>query len=240
MTPTLGDGPAPSLRLLGAFQLLGASWTPRGSARRLLALVAQSDGGIDRRAASELIDGTDASVPRLVEHGLLATPTAERLSIANGIAVDATALARWAAAVRTGGATTPAADAAAIASDAPLLAGWREPWVLFHRARLWALRVTGLAALTTRLTATGRHDEALAAGRAAVRAAPLREGPRRALVRAYGAAGRMAEAGQEYGDYRRRLHDELGIEPSAGFQKAIASLGVVPSHPGDAPVTEPG
>ena len=53
---------------------------------------------------------------------------------------------------------------------------------------------------------------------------PLRERPRALLMAALAASGRNAEALRVYDDFRRRLGDELGIEPSPALAAQHASL----------------
>lgn len=60
----------------------------------------------------------------------------------------------------------------------------------------------------------GRPRDVIADVEALVARAPLRERPRELLMRALAATGRRAEALRTFDDFRRRLADELGIEPS--------------------------
>src|SRR4030095_1130201 len=80
-----------------------------------------------------------------------------------------------------------------------------------------------------RLAAVEQHTEALlAAGRAAeavplleafVAGHPLRERARGTLLRAFVALGRQADALGGYQDYRTRIAEELGLEPSRGMRQ---------------------
>jgi hypothetical protein len=65
----------------------------------------------------------------------------------------------------------------------------------------------------------GRHAQLVGELEALVRAYPLRERPRGALMRTLYACGRQAEALEAYRDARSMLVDELGIEPSPELQE---------------------
>jgi predicted ATPase/DNA-binding SARP family transcriptional activator len=67
------------------------------------------------------------------------------------------------------------------------------------------------------LVAAGRSADVLADLSRLVDRAPLRERPVELLMAALAAEGRTAEALRAYDDLRRRLGDELGIEPSAAL-----------------------
>lgn len=69
------------------------------------------------------------------------------------------------------------------------------------------------------LVACGRPAEAVPDMESFVAAHPLRERARAALMRALYAAGRQADALTQYAAYRRRLADELGLEPSVALQR---------------------
>src|SRR2546428_505562 len=78
-----------------------------------------------------------------------------------------------------------------------------------------------MAALETRIDADlalGREDELVPELQALVREYPLRERLRGQLMLALYRAGRQAEALDVYREGRRRLVEELGIEPSRALQ----------------------
>lgn len=60
----------------------------------------------------------------------------------------------------------------------------------------------------------GNPDEARSNARRAIETDPLREEPHRLMMLALYRSGRQAEALREFGAYKERLGDELGIEPS--------------------------
>jgi DNA-binding SARP family transcriptional activator len=97
---------------------------------------------------------------------------------------------------------------------ADLLPDWYDDWALLDRERYHHLRLHALEALCERLTAAGRHGEAIDTGLAAIRAEPLRESAHQALIKAHLAEGNRWEAFRQYERCRQLLLDELGLEPS--------------------------
>jgi DNA-binding SARP family transcriptional activator len=105
-----------------------------------------------------------------------------------------------------------------------LLPGWREEWVSVAREKLKQARVEVLERLSRRLTGAGRVDEGVQAGLAAVAADPLRESAQRVVIQAYLSAGDVAQAIHQYKEYRQRLRDELGQDPSPEIEELIPPL----------------
>lgn len=95
-----------------------------------------------------------------------------------------------------------------------LLPDWDEEWIQFERERLRQLRVHALESLCRRLSARGRHGEAVDAGQAAVAVEPLRESAQQVLIAAHLAEGNVWEARRQYMLYRDLLWDSLRIQPS--------------------------
>ena len=104
------------------------------------------------------------------------------------------------------------------------LALWRGPayadvmYEDFARAEAGRLEELRLAALEARLEALaqlGRSDEVLGEALAMAREHPLRERVQGVAMLALYRAGRQTEALDHYSGLRRRLDDELGLEPSA-------------------------
>ncbi|WP_267898109.1 AfsR/SARP family transcriptional regulator [Spongiactinospora gelatinilytica] len=94
-------------------------------------------------------------------------------------------------------------------------------WVLIEQEQYHQLRLYALEAMARRLTAAGRHGEAVAAALSAVRAEPLRESAHRVLIDAHLAAGNRAAAQRQYEQCRRILLDELGLEPSDTLRRLV-------------------
>jgi DNA-binding SARP family transcriptional activator len=95
-----------------------------------------------------------------------------------------------------------------------LLPGWSDPWAVHERERYHHVRLHALESACSRLTALGRHELAIKAGIAVVRAEPLREEARRALIEAHLAAGNVSEAVHQYEEFVE-ICARLGIMPSA-------------------------
>jgi DNA-binding SARP family transcriptional activator len=108
--------------------------------------------------------------------------------------------------------------------ECELLPDWYEDWVLLWRERWRHFRLLALESLTAQLSAAGSYAAAVDTGLAAVRAEPLRESAHRAVIQAHLAAGNGYEAVRQHDEYRRLLHRELGLEPSAAMSAVMASL----------------
>ncbi|XVV15550.1 AfsR/SARP family transcriptional regulator [Actinoplanes sp. CA-131856] len=106
--------------------------------------------------------------------------------------------------------------------SADLLPEWSDnEWVLMEQEQYRQLRLYALEAMVERLTAAGRHGEAVTAGLAVVRAEPLRESAYRVLIHAHLAAGNRVSATHQYEQCRRVLLDELGLEPSESLRQLL-------------------
>jgi DNA-binding SARP family transcriptional activator len=81
-----------------------------------------------------------------------------------------------------------------------------------------------LEAVAARLTAADRFAEAAEAALAAVRAEPLRETARAALIRVHMAEGNRPDAMGEFERYRVLLRAELGIEPTSRLRNLLSDL----------------
>ena len=148
------------------------------------------------------------------------------LHLGPGVRTDVQELGNWAR--RTVPADGAADDAPPPGTALPdtallgeLLPGWYDDWVLLERERLRRVRVQALEALAIRLTALGRHGEALEAAHAAVCAEPLRESARRILVGIHLAEGNVAEAVRAYELFRTLLQDELGVPPTEQLTRLV-------------------
>ncbi|RCV49573.1 BTAD domain-containing putative transcriptional regulator [Marinitenerispora sediminis] len=148
-----------------------------------------------------------------------------RHALASGDPRRAAALLREALALWRGPALADLAGMAGTASGAP--------HVDAHAARLAELRLATVEDRVEADLALEPHGALVAELRELVAAHPLRERPAAQLVRALHARGRRAEALAVYREARRRLVDELGIEPSA--ELAAAQLAVLRAEPAPAP-----
>jgi DNA-binding SARP family transcriptional activator len=95
-----------------------------------------------------------------------------------------------------------------------LLPDWYDDWVLHEREQLTQLRLLALEAACEQFVAAGRFRDATTAALAAVASDPLSESSRSVLISAYLGAGHHVDAARQLADYRHRLKDELGLEPS--------------------------
>ena len=114
--------------------------------------------------------------------------------------------------------------AAVPALSADLLPDWYDDWVLLEAEDWRQLRLHALEALAVRLIALGRWGEAANAASAAVRAEPLRESARAALIQAHLAEGNQSEAVREFTRYRTLLDAELGLAPTPRLHELLTSL----------------
>jgi SARP family transcriptional regulator, regulator of embCAB operon len=226
--------------LLGGFGLLLGSSVlsvPRAS-QRLLAFLALQ-GRMVKRAAVAGVLWPDASeshaysnlrsaLARLrgTARKVLAIGKLE-LGLAEGVTVDirhARALAHR----LLDPASTPDSSelgiAAVSALSADLLPDWYDDWALVEAEDWRQLRLHALEALAGRLIAIRRWGEAAGAAAAAVRAEPLRESSRVALVEVHLAQGNQSEAVREFTQYRALLHAELGLEPTDRLRQLVQGL----------------
>jgi SARP family transcriptional regulator, regulator of embCAB operon len=123
-------------------------------------------------------------------------------------------------------AAAPGAEAIPALSE-ELLPDWYDEWVLVEAETWRQLRLHALEALAERLTVRQEYGDAAAAALAAVRAEPLRESPRAALIRVYIAEGNPSEALREFARYGELLQLELGVEPTERLRALVVDLGAV-------------
>jgi DNA-binding SARP family transcriptional activator len=153
--------------------------------------------------------------------------TAEDLSLAEGVAVDvhrSRALARRLIDRDALRADRDIGAAAVSSLSDDLLPGWYDDWAVIAAEDWRQLRIYALEAVAARLTVADRPAEAASAALAAVRAEPLRESARAALIRVHMAEGNQSEALGEFERYRVLLRAELGIEPTSRLTEVLAGL----------------
>lgn len=90
--------------------------------------------------------------------------------------------------------------------------------------RLDELRLTAVEERARALVELGRSESVVPELEAFVVANPLREAARAVLMRALYATGLHTKALRLYQDYRERLADELGLEPSGALQRLQAEI----------------
>lgn len=229
------------LSLLGGFvfavageALLGIS----AGSQRLLAFLATRDKAVTRSQVAGAFwpDSSDVHAGASLRSALsrldgptrqAVTVTATDLGVAGSLAVDvryAQALARRLTdrdAVESDN-DISAHSVSALSSD--LLPGWYDDWAVIAAEDWRQLRMQALEAVAARLTAADRLAEAAAAALAAVRAEPLRESARAALIRVHLAQGNQSHALGEFDRYRVLLDAELGIEPTSRLNRVLQDL----------------
>ena len=241
MTPR--DGPGIRISLLGGFKLEDDGPTmilPEGS-QRLLAFLALKGRLIRRQAAAGTLwpvatedhafSSLRSALARLHEGARAAVEaTARDLGLAGDVTVDlwdSRELARQLLAPEgSPSAGDPGAEAIPALSG-ELLPDWYDEWVLIEAEDWRQLRLHALEALADQLAARGKYGDAAAAALAAVRAEPLRESPRAALIRVHIAEGNPSEALREFARFGELLKLELGVEPTERLRALVADLGAV-------------
>jgi DNA-binding SARP family transcriptional activator len=233
-------GTATRLGLLDGFTLETAEPVERrddvpGAVRRLVAYVCLSGrpgrsavagqlwGDVPEHQAQASLRSALWRLHRLAP-GLLDT-AGGALAVARGVRVDVRELGDWAARVRDPCAGPDDLGRPPAELQGDLLPGWHDDWVLVERERLRQLRLYALETLAVRLAAAGRPGDAVEAASLAVRGEPLRESASRVLVRVHLAEGDVAAALHAYRQFRTRVRDELGLEPTDRLTGLVAHLG---------------
>jgi DNA-binding SARP family transcriptional activator len=229
------------LSLLGGFlfsvdgdALLGIS----AGSQRLLAFLAIRDKTLTRQQVAGTLwpDSTDekagaslrSAVSRLDGRARGAVRvTARDLGLSEGLVVDVHDSQDLARRLIDKDAVSPEADisgrsVAELSSD--LLPGWYDDWAVIAAEDWHQLRLHALEAVAGRLTAADRLAEAATAALAAVRAEPLRESARAALIRVHMAEGNQSDAIEEFERYRVLLQADLQLEPTSRLRNLVHDL----------------
>ena len=99
-----------------------------------------------------------------------------------------------------------------------------EDWVALERERLRDRAVRCAKALVSVAEVGNDKSMAVVAAKHALLLAPLDESAAMRVLATLDTAGRPALALHEYDAFRRRLHDQLGVAPSAELQRLVASI----------------
>ena len=228
---------SPSIRvgLLGTFSLVheGRHVDLPPSGQRLVAFLALHEGPLLRaRIAGTLWpDASDehahaslrSALWRVHRSGCQVVATVgARLALSAGVDVDARALACLAHEVVDETRPLPEDVVSLVGKlSADLLPDWYEDWIAGERQQLEHLRLHALEALSERLLAAGRTEEAGEAALAGVAVDPLRESAHRAVIRVHLAEGNVAVALRRYAAFRRLSKERLGVPPSARMEELI-------------------
>jgi hypothetical protein len=220
-----------AVRVLGSFTLVsdGAAVPLGVDSRRLVAylavhprpqehaaLAADLWPGVPAAAGQRLLidAATAVGIPTLFSDGDLTGP----LSLAADVQVDLTDALGLVRALPE----IPATDSPDIdLLSADILPGWTAAWIAVERERFRQLRLHALEERSLRLSAAGRHAEAVKLAEMAVRTAPSRESARRALIEAHLAQGNIAAAVAEYDAYEELLRSSVGGPASSSGLDAL-------------------
>ena len=228
----------PRISLLGGFELEPAvPSVPEGS-QRLLAFLALKGRLIRRQAVAGALwpMATDSQASSSLRSALARLPgdvralvatSARELGLSDGVSVDlwdARAFARDLVGAPRSPLESDPRPGTIKALSAELLPDWYDDWTVIEAEEWRQLRLYALEALAERLTAGGRYACAAAAALAAVRAEPLRESPRAALISVHLAEGNPSEAIREYARYADMLMVELGVEPTERLRTLVANV----------------
>jgi SARP family transcriptional regulator, regulator of embCAB operon len=231
------------VELIGGFRLLhgGSAVALSRGAERLLAFLCLSRQAVRRIfvAGSLWPDVTERRAYAALRAALARLDRASRaalaigplsLSLAAGVAVDfdeAQSVARELLNPAIA-AADPAFGANAIpVLSSELLPGWYDDWVVSESEGWRQLRLHALESIAVGLIGARRYGDAAAAASAAVRADPLRESARVAMIRVHLAEGNLSEAIRDFERFERLLDDELHVAPSSQLRGLVS----FPSRP---------
>jgi SARP family transcriptional regulator, regulator of embCAB operon len=230
----------PRISLLGGFRLEdkgAAIVVPEGS-QRLLAFLALRGRLVKRPVAAGTLwpvsteehaaSSLRSALARLpASAGAAVEATARDLSLSGSVTVDlweSRALAHRLLGPESSSPGEDGGPGAVSDLSGELLPDWYDEWVLIEAEDWRQLRLHALEALAARLTSREHYGDAAAAALAAVRAEPLRESPRAALIRVHIAEGNPSEALREFARYRELLMIELSVEPTERLRALVAGL----------------
>ncbi len=236
----IGANNAPTeLSILGGFvfsvggdALLGIS----GESQRLLAFLAIREGAVSRTQAAgtfwpESSENHAAGSLRSAMSRLdsrvrgVVKVTTQNLALAEGVHVDvhySRALARRLIDQDAAEFELDISGPAVAALSDDILPGWYEDWAVVAAEDWHQLRLHALEAVAARLTSSDRLAEAATAALAAVRAEPLSESARAALIRVHVAEGNQSLAVSEFERYRVLLRAEMGLDPGSRLSRLLS------------------
>ncbi len=229
------------VRVLGTFRFWAtgnALPAVLGGTQRLIALLALRDRAVMRASVAGTLwpESSDehaysslrsalARLNRITRDAVVVTPI--DLCLADDVVVDIRDGRALAHRLLDPGSVVSEADLSSDAVSAlsvDVLPDWYDDWVLLEFEEWRQLRLHALEALSDRLLIERRFGEATGAALAAVRAEPLRESARAAVIRVHLAEGNQSEALAEFEGYRRLLRDELGLEPTQSLLELVGKL----------------
>jgi DNA-binding SARP family transcriptional activator len=225
-----------ALTLTGEFELVVTGRLVRipHNAERVLAYLALADRPVSRaRVAGTLWNDTAGhraakslrnSLWNLRRVGAdLVSASDDRLCLYRNVAVDVAELSELAGTLIHEPTAEALEKVPLLVRQVDVLPDWDEEWLVVDRERYRLLRLEALESAAQALLDRQRWGEALLAALAAVQSEPLRESARRLVIQVQLAQGNVAEALRGYHDFRCRLLDEFGVEPSAVLDKLLAA-----------------
>ena len=99
-----------------------------------------------------------------------------------------------------------------------------SPWAVAERTRLLRLRRTMVRDAAEAALHAQKRREALSYARLAMELDPMNETALRSLMRVHAAFGESAAALRDFEEFRSRLADELGVDPSPETRKLHVAL----------------
>jgi DNA-binding SARP family transcriptional activator len=176
-------------------------------------------------SAVKMVQIAVSQLRKVLPAGMLLTRPPGYALVAEPESVDAIRFGRLRERGRAALAAGDAEQAAALLEEA--LGLWRgaplaefdQPFARVEAAHLEELRLACREERIEAGLALGRLADAIAELEGIVAAHPLREAPHGQLMLALYRAGRQAEALAAYDRFRRRLDDELGLEPTAALKE---------------------
>ena len=109
-----------------------------------------------------------------------------------------------------------------VLSDADLLPGWYEDWIVYAQEGLAQDRLCALETVAQRHLDAGEADPAIRAAAAAIAIEPLRESAYLLLIRGHLLAGNYASAIRAHERIRDLLEQELGVAAAPMFDELLA------------------
>ncbi len=106
----------------------------------------------------------------------------------------------------------------------PLLQGWYPDWCTLERERLEGMYMQLLDKLMDRCEAAREYDEGIGYGARVLRRERARETTHRRLIRLFYLAGDRTAALNQYHRCAVILHEELGVQPSAGTMELLEQI----------------
>jgi DNA-binding SARP family transcriptional activator len=229
-----GSHPAVArLSLLGGFELRVQGELVRlpHAAERLISFLALHPHALMRVFVAGTLWGeasesrSCSSLRSLLWHVRARTPvihaTSTHLSLAPEVDIDVVTCADLVARLRDNDAPPSASELHALCEAGELLPDWYDDWLLIERERLRQRRLHCLETASRRLSAAGRHAEAIEAGLCAIAVEPLRETGHIAVIAAHLAEGNLIEASRQYEQLRDLLRENLGTVPSAHIRTLL-------------------